>query len=390
MVVASGGLNQQRNQIVDAVVIARVLGATLVLPVLQVNQVWGDESEFGDIFDERHFKGTLRNDVVVVSSLPSTHLMKRKVNAPLMPFNTDEDWLLTNHMPKLTRHTILILRTFDSRLSKNLSTDLQKLRCKVAFEAIKFQPWIEETADRLVRRMSMNGPYMALHLRLEKDVWVRTGCLPGLGEEADIEIKNERSSNPNLLTSRSNSSAGDRYLAGLCPLNGLEISMLLNGLGMPKNTRIYLAGGEPFGGDKALKPLKLHFPQLYNKWSLAKSGELDGLKQKPSILAALDYIVCLKSQLFMENHGGNMARALQGHRIYMDYGKHIKPNKRLLVQLFQNKSLEDSEIKKKIKQIHIESPYLDLKTKTHNMDVVTFPNHHCMCNKDLKVLNAKK
>lgn len=43
MVVVSGGMNQQRNQIVDAVVIARILGAALVAPVLQVNVVWGDE-----------------------------------------------------------------------------------------------------------------------------------------------------------------------------------------------------------------------------------------------------------------------------------------------------------------------------------------------------------
>lgn len=43
VVVASGGLNQQRNQIVDAVVIARVLEAALVVPVLQVNLIWGDE-----------------------------------------------------------------------------------------------------------------------------------------------------------------------------------------------------------------------------------------------------------------------------------------------------------------------------------------------------------
>lgn len=43
MVVVSGGLNQQRNQIVDAVIIARILKAVLVVPVLQVNQVWGDE-----------------------------------------------------------------------------------------------------------------------------------------------------------------------------------------------------------------------------------------------------------------------------------------------------------------------------------------------------------
>lgn len=43
MVVASGGLNQQRNQIVDAVIIARILEAALVVPVLQVNPIWGDD-----------------------------------------------------------------------------------------------------------------------------------------------------------------------------------------------------------------------------------------------------------------------------------------------------------------------------------------------------------
>lgn len=43
MVVVSGGMNQQRNQIVDAVVIARILGASLIVPILQVNVIWGDE-----------------------------------------------------------------------------------------------------------------------------------------------------------------------------------------------------------------------------------------------------------------------------------------------------------------------------------------------------------
>lgn len=43
VVVVDGGLNQQRNQIVDAVVIARILGTSLVLPILQVNPIWQDE-----------------------------------------------------------------------------------------------------------------------------------------------------------------------------------------------------------------------------------------------------------------------------------------------------------------------------------------------------------
>lgn len=43
MVVVSGGLNQQKNQIIDAVAIARILEAALVVPVLQVNHIWEDE-----------------------------------------------------------------------------------------------------------------------------------------------------------------------------------------------------------------------------------------------------------------------------------------------------------------------------------------------------------
>lgn len=43
MVMVSGGLNQQRNQIADAVVIARILKAALVVPVLKVNLIWRDD-----------------------------------------------------------------------------------------------------------------------------------------------------------------------------------------------------------------------------------------------------------------------------------------------------------------------------------------------------------
>lgn len=43
MVVVSGGVNQQRNQIVDSVVMARILDAALVVPIMQVNPIWEDE-----------------------------------------------------------------------------------------------------------------------------------------------------------------------------------------------------------------------------------------------------------------------------------------------------------------------------------------------------------
>lgn len=40
--VVTGGLNQMRLQIGNAVVIARILGAALVVPVLQENAIWHD------------------------------------------------------------------------------------------------------------------------------------------------------------------------------------------------------------------------------------------------------------------------------------------------------------------------------------------------------------
>lgn len=63
----------------------------------------------------------------------------------------------------------------------------------------------------------MEGPYIALHLRLEKNVWVKSGCLTGLGPEYDEILIKVRESQPEYLTGRLNI---QRRVAGLCPLNG--------------------------------------------------------------------------------------------------------------------------------------------------------------------------
>ena len=94
----------------------------------------------------------------------------------------------------------------------------------MAFHALRFAPSILELGNKLTERMRSKGPYLALHLRMEKDVWVRTGCLPSLSPEYDDIIHNERKLRPELLTSRSNISYHDRKLAGLCPLNALEVT----------------------------------------------------------------------------------------------------------------------------------------------------------------------
>nr|KYP40906.1 DUF246 domain-containing protein At1g04910 family [Cajanus cajan] len=380
MVVVSGGMNQQRNQIVDAVVIARILGAALVVPILQVNVIWGDESEFADIFDLEHFKSVLANDVRVVSALPSTHLMTRPVEGS-PPLHVTPSWIRSRYLRRFNREGVLLLRGLDSRLSKDLPPDLQKLRCKVAFHALRFAKPVQELGNNIAERMKSKGPYLALHLRMEKDVWVRTGCLPGLSAEYDEIVNSERIQRPELLTARSNMTYHERKLAGLCPLNAMEVTRLLKALGAPKNARIYWAGGQPLGGKEALQPLIHEFPHLYSKEDIALPGELEPFANKASLMAAIDYIVSEKSDVFMPSHGGNMGHALQGHRAYAGHKKYITPNKRQMLPYFLNSSLPEAEFNRIIKELHQDSlGQPELRTSKAGRDVTKYPVPECMCN----------
>ncbi|GAV78259.1 O-FucT domain-containing protein [Cephalotus follicularis] len=381
LVVVSGGMNQQRNQIVDAVVIARILGAALVVPTLQVNVIWGDESEFSDIFDLENFKRVLAKDVRIVSSLPSTHIMTRPVEEKRTPLHASPQWIRSRYLKRLNREGVLLLRGLDSRLSKDLPSDLLKLQCKVAFHALRFAPKILELGNNLADRMRSKGPYLALHLRMEKDVWVRTGCLPGLTPEFDEIINNERKQRPELLTARSTMTYHDRKLAGLCPLNAVEVARLLKALGAPNDARIYWAGGQPLGGKEALLPLTKEFPHFYSKEDLALPGELEPFANRASFMAAIDYIVSENSDVFMPSHGGNMGHAIQGHRAYAGHKKYITPNKRHMLPYFLNSSLPEAEFNRIIKELHRDSlGQPELRSSKAGRDVTKYPVPECMCN----------
>ncbi|KAJ6691667.1 hypothetical protein OIU79_013634 [Salix purpurea] len=380
LVVVSGGMNQQRNQIVDAVVIARILGAALVVPILQVNVIWGDESEFSDIFDLENFKRVLANDVRIVSSLPSNHVTRRPVVESRTPLHVSPHWIRARYLKRLNREGVLLLRGLDSRLSKDLPSDLQKLRCKVAFHALRFVPPVVELGNKLAERMQRKGPYIALHLRMELDVWVRTGCHPGLNHEYDEIINQERRQRPELLTAKSNMTCHERKLAGLCPLSPLEVARLLKALGAPKSARIYWAGGQPLGGKEALLPLTREFPHFYNKEDLASAGELKPFANKASLMAAIDYLVSEKSDVFMPSHGGNMGHAIQGHRAYAGHKKYITPNKRHMLRYFLNSSLPEAEFNGVMKELHRDSlGQPELRTSKAGRDVTKYPVPECMC-----------
>lgn len=86
---------------------------------------------------------------------------------------------------------------------------------------------------------------------------------------------------------------------------------LLRALGAKNSSRIYIAGGEPFGGTIAQESLAAEFPKIVKKEMLATEAELSPFVNKSSALAAIDYLVSLSSDVFIPSHGGNMGRALR-------------------------------------------------------------------------------
>lgn len=55
---------------------------------------------------------------------------------------------------------------YDYRLSNKLDTDLQKLRCRVNYHALRFTDQIQELGKKLIQRMLEKSRYfIALHLR---------------------------------------------------------------------------------------------------------------------------------------------------------------------------------------------------------------------------------
>jgi GDP-fucose protein O-fucosyltransferase len=61
---------------------------------------------------------------------------------------------------------VVQLTKYDYRLSNNLEPDLQKLRCRVNYHALKFTDPIRQMGNMLVQRMrSKSNHFIALHLR---------------------------------------------------------------------------------------------------------------------------------------------------------------------------------------------------------------------------------
>ncbi|CAN1152211.1 Protein PECTIC ARABINOGALACTAN SYNTHESIS-RELATED [Linum perenne] len=346
---AEGGLNQQRIAICNAVAVAKILNATLILPVLKQDQIWKDQTKFEDIFDVDHFIDYLKDDLRIVRDIPEWFTDKNELFTSIrrtvknIPKYAPAQFYIDNVLPRIKEKKIMALKPFVDRLGyDNVPQEINRLRCRVNYHALKFLPHIEQMADLLVSRMRNRtgspNPYMALHLRFEKGMVGLSFCdFVGTRDEKAKMAEYRKKEWPRRYKNGSHlwELSLKKRKEGRCPLEPGEVAVILRAMGYPKGTQIYVASGQVYGGQNRMAPLRNMFPNLVTKEELAANDELTSFRKHVTSLAALDFLVCLKSDVFVMTHGGNFAKLIIGARRYMGHRqKSIKPDKGLMSKSF--------------------------------------------------------
>lgn len=391
---ANGGLNQQRSSICNAVAIAGLLNATLVVPSFHLNSVWQDPSSFGDIYDEEHFIESLAENVRVVKRLPDYILESVGSNVSLIHNFKVKAWAPAIYyteavLPKLLDTGVIRISPFANRLSfDKIPPKIQQLRCFANFEALRFAQPIAAAGKRLVERMkehSVNndGKYVAVHLRFEEDMVAFSCCIYNGGDDEKLELDAARERGWRGKFNRTGRviNPGSIRMDGKCPLTPLEVGMMLRGIGFQNNTPIYLAAGKIYKEEENMAPLRQMFPFLQTKETLLSAEELEPFKKFSSRLAALDYTVCLHSEVFATTQGGNFPQFLIGHRRYLNKGhsKTLKPDKRKMAVLLDNPGIRWESFTKQMQSMWRHSESKGHELRKASASIYTYPAPDCMC-----------
>lgn len=401
IVEANGGLNQQRLSISDAVAVAGLLNATLLIPIFHFNSVWRDSSKFGDIFDEDFFISALQNHVHVVRQLPEDILGRFDNNISNIVNLRVKAWTSPAHyiqkvLPQLRGMGAVRIAPFSNRLAQNVPSKIQGLRCFANFEALRFSEPIRTLAESMVDRMvkyssQSEGKYVSVHLRFEEDMVAFSCCEYDGGEEEkrEMDIARERSWRGKFRRKNKVIKPGANRINGKCPMTPLEVGMMLRGMGFDNTTTVYVAAGKIYKEQKFMAPLKQMFPLLQTKDTLATPEELASFMGHSSRLAALDYTVCLHSEVFVTTQGGNFPHFLMGHRRYLfgGHAKTIKPDKRKLALLLDNSNISWRVFKQQMKDMLRRSDQKGIELKKPGGSLYNFPMPDCMCKQAAEARN---
>ncbi|KAM3258519.1 hypothetical protein ACQJBY_050344 [Aegilops geniculata] len=283
------GNEYHASQIADAVVIARYLGATLVLPEIRGNEL-GKSRKFQDMYDVEKFKMNLDGVVKVVDKLPAEWTTKKPA-VIRVPNRVTEDFILDTIQPAFQKNSYLRLAIIFSSVSlKPKGTnnkDLDSTACHAMFTGLKLNAEYSEVTEQMLGRLkelSQKSDGRVLAVDMRTDLLEKKTC---------------------------KTSAGARRKG--C-YNPQEVLNFLKKVGFSANTTIYLT---ETWWHKGLNNLKRAFPHTYTKDDIMpaeKKGEF--LNSGDSDLArALDLEICSQTDVFVPAIPGMFYGNVAGKRI---------------------------------------------------------------------------
>ncbi|GJV51242.1 embryo sac development arrest 30-like protein isoform X1, partial [Tanacetum coccineum] len=295
-----GEFEKIRSSICDLVAISRLLNATLVIPEIQDSTTSkGISSEFKSfsyLYNEEQFITSLKNDVIIVKSLPPK-LKEARKRKELLTFkpkkSASPDYYIKEVLPELTKSKVIGLVVMDGGcLQPILSSkfvEYQRLRCRVAFHALHFRSEILALAHLMVKRLRASGqPYLAYHPGLVRDSLAHQGCAE-LFQDIHTELIQYRRAQmikQKIIHDELRVDSFIRKANGSCPLMPEEVGLLFRAMGYPPTTRIYLAGSETFGGQRVMIPLRAMYTNLVDRSNLCHKHELYKLLGNESPLSS--------------------------------------------------------------------------------------------------------
>ncbi|KAG5601868.1 hypothetical protein H5410_033238 [Solanum commersonii] len=276
------------TQIADAVIVARYLRATLVIPDIRGSKP-GDKRNFEDIYDVEHIVRSLDGVVKVATTQPA-EVSARNLAVVKVPNRVSEDYIAENIEPVFTSKGNIRLATyFPSVNMKKMKekSNVDSIACMSMFGTLELQPEVNEVVESMVERLrtlsaKSKGQFIAVDLRV--DILEKKSC------QGDGSLKSKSCYGPE------------------------EIGMFLRKIGFNKDTTLYLTQSR---WDSSLDALKDLFPKTYTKESIMpidkKAKFLDS--ESSELEKVVDFYMCSESDVFVPAISGLFYANVAGKRI---------------------------------------------------------------------------